>query len=256
MGTGLVAPFYRVAKRLRGGIQDDDGVLRSVARLSNGRKARLASAYHYRARSECALDVASTWPGGDYFEFGSAGLMSFRSFLAAFDLHGQAERFPDTRFYAFDIFGNPDQGSGPPAGQREYFEHWRNPQQLAVPLSSLKPYGRLKDRCVMVPGYFQDTLNVGLKAIMRAENRRIGYAFLDCSIAASYKLVFDFLIDVIGPMRMFIYIDEYFVDEKIAIHTLYEDFAAKAKQRHGLDSLYMRNAGGFGALFCLMPGRA
>jgi hypothetical protein len=254
MGTGLIAPFYRAARRLRyRTIQDDDGVLRSVSHLTAEHKSIVAMTHHYRARSEIALDVASTYPGGDYFEFGSSGLATFRSFLAAFDLHGHTTRFPATRFYAFDIFGNPDHGRGPPAGERDYFEHWRNPPELAVPLSSLEPYGPLKDRCIMVPGYYQDTLSEGFKAKMRAENRKIGYAFLDCSMGSSYKLVFDFLIDVIRPERMFIYLDEYYVDEKPSIHTLYQEFAVTAKQRYDLDSLYMRNAGAFGALFCLMP---
>jgi hypothetical protein len=89
--------------------------------------------------------------------------------------------------------------------------------------------------------------------MMRAENRHVGFAFLDCNMPSSYKLVFDFLLDVMKPARMFIYIDEYFEDHTPSIHPLYEAFAAEAKRRHGLDSLYMRNAGGFGALFCLMP---
>ena len=71
----------------------------------------------------------------------------------------------------------------------------------------------------------------------------------------SYKLVFDFLLDVIGPERMFIYLDEYFIDAQPSVHVLYESFCAEAKRRHNLDSLYMRNAAGCGALFSLMPTR-
>lgn len=91
---------------------------------------------------------------------------------------------------------------------------------------------------------------------MQRENRKIGFAFLDCNIASSYKFVFDFLLDVMRPERMFIEIDEYFEEHDPSIQVLYQDFAAQAKQRHNLDSLYMRNAGAFGALLCLMPGRA
>lgn len=253
MGTGLIAPFYRAAKRLTSDIKDDFGVLRPVSHLTAKQKSIMASTRNYRARSELALDVASNCPRGDYFEFGAGSLNTFRSFVAAFDLYGYTTRFPETRFYAFDIFGNPDQGRGPPAGERDFFEHWRNPLDVAAPLSSLEPYGPLKDRCFLVPGYFQDTLNDDFKAMMRAENRRIGFAFLDCNLPSSYKLVFDFILDVMKPERMFIYIDEYFEEHTPSIHPLYEAFAAEAKQRHGLDSLYMRNAGGFGALFCLMP---
>jgi len=232
-------------------IPDDYGVLRSFSKTSATRKVLTASTRNYRARSEIALDVASNYPGGDYLEFGAGSLNSFRSFIAAFDLNGLAERFPDSRFYAFDIFGDPDQGSGAPRDERAYFEHWRNPYEVAAPMASLDSYGALKDRCVIVQGYFQDTLTDKLKAEFRS--RKIGFVFVDVNIASSYKLVFDFLLDVIKPERIFIEIDEYFEEHKPPIHTLYQDFAAKAKQRHNLDSLYMRNAGAFGALFCLMP---
>lgn len=99
------APFHRAVKRLRnmirygdGVIHDDLGVLSSVAHLSPARKSLIASARNYRARAEIALDVASNYPGGDYFEFGAGSLNSFRTFLAAFDLNGHAERFPELRF--------------------------------------------------------------------------------------------------------------------------------------------------------------
>jgi hypothetical protein len=256
-------PLYRAAKGLRRTflydghplIKDDYGILRPVSRWSARRRALIASARNYRARSEIALDVASNYPGGDYFEFGAGSLNSFRSFLTAFDLNGLSERCPDARFYAFDIFGNPDIGTGAPPAERKYFEHWRNPFDIAAPVASLKAYGALKERCVIVPGYFHDTLNDEFKARMKREGRKIGFAFLDVNIASSYKFVFDFLLDVIGPWRMFIEIDEYFEDHRPPIHPLYQDFARQAKERHGLDSLYMRNAGAFGALFCLMPAQ-
>lgn len=234
-------------------IHDEYGVLSPVSHLTADQKRVITNARNYRRRSEIALDVASNYPGGDYFEFGSVGLGSFRSFVAAFDLYGLAERFPESRFYAFDIFGDPDQGSGPPADERAYFEHWRHTFEAAAPLHHVKEYGPISDRCVLVNGYFQDTLNEEFKAMMRRENRKIGFAFLDCNIASSYKLVFDFLLDVMRPERMFIAMDEYFEDHSPAIHTLYEEFAAKAKKRYGLDSLYMRNAGAYDGLFCLMP---
>lgn len=265
VGSVVVDKFVRAAELIArksttyfsgNAIRDDHGVLRSVSRMTPYRRMLIASARNYRARSEIALDVASNYPGGDYFEFGAGSLNSFRTFLAAFDLNGLALRFPELRFYAFDIFGNPDHGSGPPPDDRQYFEHWRNPFNVAAPLASLEPYVGLKDRCVLVPGYFQDTLSDEFKTMIRNENRKIGFAFLDCNIASSYKIAFDFLLDVMKPQRMFIEIDEYFEEHKPSIHPLYDDFAGEAKRRYNLDSLYMRNAGAFGAFFCLMPGRA
>jgi hypothetical protein len=41
-----------------------------------------------------------------------------------------------------------------------------------------------------VPGYYQDTL----KAELRAENRKVGFAFLDVNTDASYKIVLHFLL--------------------------------------------------------------
>jgi len=86
---------------------------------------------------------------------------------------------------------------------------------------------------------------------MRAANQKIGFAFIDVNTASSYKFVFDFLLDVIGPDKMYIYLDEYFMDAPVPV--LYQMFVDEAKKRHGLSSIYMRNAGNFGALFCLMP---
>ena len=200
MGTGLLAPFYRAWRELRGfegnavsstaglAIKDRGGVILPTSRLPAERRSLAAMSYAYRARSECALDVASTFPGGDYMEFGSTGLATFRSFLGAFYLHhGDGPNFTDTRFYAFDIFGDPGRGSGAPADDVSYFEGHRVPSEHSMATNSLEPYGSLSKRRVMVPGYFQDTLNDALKAKMKAEKRRVGFAFLDCSLGSSYK---------------------------------------------------------------------
>jgi hypothetical protein len=87
-GNATLGPAWDMLRTLRRhAIQHDGGVLRSVARLSERHKSALATAYAYRARAEIALDVACAYSGGDYFEFGSAGLCTFRSFLAAFDIN-------------------------------------------------------------------------------------------------------------------------------------------------------------------------
>ena len=57
---------------------------------------------------------------------------------------------------------------------------------------------------------------------------------------------------MIDPDKMFIYLDEYLMDHPVS--ALYQKFAAEVRQRHGLSSIYIRNAGSFGALFCMMPG--
>jgi len=152
-GDAVLAPAWDALRTLRRRtIQDDAGVLRSVARLTDEQKSALATAYSYRARSEVALDVACAYPGGDYFEFGSAGLCTFRSFLAAFDINsGHTKNFPDVRFYAFDIFGNPDQGSGSARNERSFFEHWRSSPDPNDPELLLSPYGALRTAALWCP---------------------------------------------------------------------------------------------------------
>jgi hypothetical protein len=238
-------------------IGDRGGIIRPSQHVPPDRRSLMACARAYRARSECALDVASTYPGGDYMEFGSTGLATFQSFLGAFWLHHDETNFPDAQFYAFDIFGDPDSGGRAPEGESAYFEGHRVERRYSAPMNAIAEYGPLAARTHIVPGYFQDTLTPELVARRRAEGRKVGYAFLDCSLGSSYKAVLDFLIEIMTPDgRMFIYLDEYFIDAKPSVHHLYQDFARQAKARYGLDSLYMRNAVGCGALFCLQPTRA
>jgi hypothetical protein len=102
----------------------------------------------------------------------------------------------------------------------------------------------------MVRGYFQDTLNDSFRAKLRTEQRSVGFAFLDCNIASSYEPVFLFLDEFIRKDRAFVYMDEYFITPGVP-----EMFAAmcdRLYQSHRLKSYYVRNAGGFGALFSLM----
>lgn len=118
-------------------------------------------------------------------------------------------------------------------------------------MSLLAPYESLTDRCTLVHGYFQETLGAEFKAKLRAEKRRIGFAFLDCNLPSSYEVVFHFLVDILERRRMFISLGQYFMDRRIA--DLYQEFTAAAHERHKLTSFYMRNAASFGALFCLLP---
>ena len=170
--TGSITPLVLYAHRLKTRIipnnsatrnvaaepaldYDQTGSLRSVSHLTQAQKATLANRRNYQARAEIALDVASAYPGGDYFEFGAVGLATFRSFLAAFDLYeGHTRNSPSTRFYAFDIFGNPDQGSGPPPAEHNYFEAFRSSSQAALPLEAIEEY-RLRVRAWLFSRHFE-----------------------------------------------------------------------------------------------------
>jgi hypothetical protein len=71
------------------------------------------------------------------------------------------------------------------------------------------------ERVELIKGHFEDSLNDSFKARLRTENRRIGFAFLDCNIAPSYKTCFDFPRDFIREDRAFIYMDEYFQTNEV-----------------------------------------
>ena len=253
-GNVALSPAWDVIRALRRRtIQDDAGVLRSAARLSDKHKSALTTAYAYRARAEIALDVACAYPGGDYFEFGSAGLCTFRSFLAAFDINsGHTKGFPDVKFWAFDIFGNPDQGSGPPVNERSFFEGWRGTRRVQRSRTSAhalwSTQGTLRSGVRLLSGHSQQSHSNPSYAPTAEDRLRLP----GLQSQLSYRLVFDFLLDVIGSHKMFIYLDEYLMDHPVA--ALYQKFAAEVKRRHRLTSIFVRNAGSFGALFCLMPG--
>lgn len=226
------------------------GILRSTRRLSKRARKIAEVRYAVEERAKIALAVASMYPGGDYFEFGSAGFRTLRNFLTAFDLNDLPRALPDTRFFAFDVFGDVDAGRGMPKGEEWYFEHYRGEDAYGIDRRDLRRHGLLLDRCEFVKGYFEDTLNDALKDRLRREGRRIGFAFLDCNISSSYRTCFDFIAEFIREDRVFIYMDEYFIT--LDVPAMFEDFARKAWTRHGLKSYYVCNAGGFGALFCLM----
>ena len=233
-----------------------DGRLRTTKYLPWYLRRSIGSHFAYREWAEIALIVATQYPGGDYFEFGSAGFRTFRNFLSAFHLSGNTEKLPDVKFYAFDIFGEPKSETALSEDERPYFAVYRGlgTNYYRVAEKRLQRHGLLLDRCVIKKGHFEDTLNEEFKAELRAENRRIGFAFLDCNIPSSYKTCLDFLLDFIREDRAFVYIDEYFQIPGVA--DLFDAFSEAAKARYGLRTRYVRDAGAFGALFSLIrdPG--
>ena len=228
-----------------------DGRLRTTRLLPWYLRRSFSNYFASREWAEIALIVANQYPGGDYFEFGSEGFRTFRNFLSAFHLNGHTEKMPDVRFYAFDIFGEPKLTSSLTEIEKPYFEVYRDlgADYYRAADARLRHHGLLLDRCVIVKGHFEDTLNESFKAQLRTENRRIGFAFLDCNIASSYKTCFDFLQEFMREDRAFIYMDEYFQIEGVA--DLFDEFCEAVKGR-GLVARYVRDAGAFGALFVLM----
>jgi hypothetical protein len=229
------------------------GIMRSSRYVPVRLKRVFEGRYAMRERAEIALAVASMYPGGDYFEFGCAGFRTLRNFLTAFDLNDRPALSPNTKFFAFDIFGDVDAGGGP-RGESVYFEHYRGDDIYRENFLQLKRHRLLTDRIEIVKGYFEDTLNEKFRTRLRNENRRVGFAFLDCNIPSSYKTCFDFLEEFMQVGRAFVYMDEYFCTE--GVPELFEKFCAAVRRRHQLRPHYLRNAGGFGALFCFMPAES
>jgi hypothetical protein len=248
--------YAATAGTLAGAIQrlmiGHHGMLRTTKHLPRRLRQSLASYYACRERAEIAIMVGNQYPGGDYFEFGSEGLYTFCNFLSAFHLNGLAEDMPDTKFFAFDVFGEPKPDQLLTDVEKPYFGVYRKlgARHYRKAETRLRNHGLMLDRCVLVKGHFEDTLKDEFKAQLRAQNRRVGFAFLDCNIASSYKTCFDFLQDVVREDRAFIYMDEYFQTNDVP--HLFGEFCMAIGQRYGLRAHYVRNAGAYGALFILM----
>jgi hypothetical protein len=205
--------------------------------------------FAYSEWSRVALDVAGQYPNGDYFEFGSEGLNTLCNFLAAFHLNGHDRNKPNVRCFAFDVFGDPGDDSDLTATEGAYFNvHRRGESYYGEMEKKLRDFGLMEGRVELIKGYFKDTLNDAFKARLRAENRRVGFAFLDCNIPSSYKTCFDFLVEFIQEDKAFIYMDEYFQIPGVA--TLFDEFSTRVLERYGLRARYVRTAGAYGAYFC------
>jgi Macrocin-O-methyltransferase (TylF) len=226
-----------------------NGKIRTTKYLPWPVRSTIANHLAYRDWAQIALIVANQYPGGDYFEFGSESLRTFTNFLSAFHLNGHDAGMPDVKFYAFDIFGEPKPEASLSEEEKPYFAVYRSlgARHYRQAFSRFRRHGLLLDRCVLVKGHFEDTLNDSFKAKLRQDNRRVGFAFLDCNIPSSYKTCLDFLVDYIREDRAFVYLDEYFQIPGVA--DLFDDFCKTVKEKYGLKVRYVRDAGAFGALF-------
>jgi hypothetical protein len=88
-----------------------------------------------------------------------------------------------------------DAGGGP-RGESAYFEHYRGDEIYRENFFQLNRHRLFANRIEIVKGYFEDSLNEKFRTRLRNENRRVGFAFLDCNIPSSYKTCFDFLEEV------------------------------------------------------------
>jgi hypothetical protein len=249
-------PYSMSAGVLEGALRrlmiSHDGRLRTSRYLPWYLRRSMSAHFAYREWAQIALVVANQFPGGDYFEFGSESFRTFRNFLSAFDLSHRPGEMLDTRFYAFDVFGEPKADEALDEVERRYFAVYKDlgTRHYEVSQTKLKRHGLFLDRCHIIKGHFEDTLNEDFKEQLRSQKRRIGFAFLDCNIPSSYKTCLDFIGEFVNQDRVFIYLDEYFQIKGAA--DLFDDFSTKMRETRGLKTRFVRDAGGFGALFCLM----
>jgi hypothetical protein len=241
-----------------------DGPLKSTVRLTGpfgtGWRKQLASIYFsHREKAEVSLAAASSWYGGDYMEFGAHGVNTFRNMLSAFDLFDLQSRFPDTRFYAFDVFGklhsdHPDTHRSMQEFDSKsdgYFStQFPHGDEYAEHVALVQDHGLFVDRCHLVQGYFQDTLNSERAQAYKNEGRHIGLAFIDCNIESQYKVVFEFIFRLMGE-HSYIYMDEY--PQSSGVISYFEEFTNALKRDRRIGVAHVRNAGGFGTLFRLYP---
>jgi hypothetical protein len=233
------------------------GPLQSSAALSSREKVDADLFFQNRERSEIALTAASSWHGGDYFEFGSHDLNTFRNMLTAYDVTRQSDRYPDVRFYGFDLFGRRTTSNEAAHRNldtlRDYFAPYLAAgDQYDQHLQFVDEHQLFADRCFLVQGFFQDTLTAAFKTAYRREERSIGFAFIDCNVESSYKVVFEFIFDLLAP-NGYLYMDEYFVWPYV--FTQFQQFRTELAAKRHIACEYIRNAGGFGGLFRLYDMR-
>jgi len=237
-------------------IRNSSGALRSTAEFSDAARLSAEVYFHHQEKAEIALTAGSSWYGGDYFEFGSVDLNTFRNMLSAYNICGMTRQHPDVRFYAFDIFGDPTVNAPEGGGDVDQdfvasLSHFtENGDQMKLHERYLDQHNLYRDQCFLVQGLFQNTLTNDFKEKYKAEKREIGFAFLDCNRTPSYKTVFDFIFDLMAE-ESYIYMDEFFQNPSVIEY--YKQFTEKLRKERNIGSVYIRNAGGFGGLFRLYP---
>jgi len=227
----------------------------STYALTKDEKMAVFLHFQHFEKFQVALAVASSYPGGDYLEFGSHDLYTLRNMLAAFDVGNIDKRYPETQFYAFDIFGqfNEDvlEGNSKYKEFQWYFKDYTHKGNLKILETHkenlyqhyegiVEEFNLFKDRTHLVQGFFEDTL-----PNFKPKNK-IGFAFLDCNIAPSYEYVLEWLFDKM-EVGSFIYMDEY--HDIADVYLTIERFNEKLKKDRGLNLVFVRSAAAVGALF-------
>lgn len=226
--------------------------------------------WHHKEKSEVMMTVASSWYGGDFMEFGSGDLNTFRDFLTAYNICGMTRMYEDVQFWAFDIFGKLDKDAGE---LKEYFAPYtKHGDTLGLHQGYVMSHGLYIEKCRFMQGLFADTLTKELKETWRSDKvagtdysetalhlppehrnsdkRQIGFASIDCNIPSAYKTVFEWIFDALAP-NSYVYCDEGLQSPEVM--EMWENFSVNLQLKRKIKTQYVRNAGGFGALYRLYP---
>ncbi len=229
--------------------------------------------FHHREKSDVMMTACTSWYGGDFWEFGSGDLNTFRDFLTAFDICGMCRAYEDTRFYACDIFGKLEKDMG--GELNAYFEPYsKRGDTLAHHENLIQVHGLNIDRIYLIQGLFENTLTHELKTKWRhslhptiddscrakmlhlppeyrnPKTREIGFASIDCNLWPFYKTVLEFIFDMLAP-NSYVYLDEGL--QSAEVMEGWKLFCEKLHEKRNLGCMYIRNAGGFGALYRIYP---
>lgn len=230
------------------------GSMKSSAGMPPQAKTAADVHFQHREKAEIAMTVGSSWYGGDYFEFGSHDLATFRNMLSAYDICGMTRAYEDVRFYAFDIFGSlktslsdVDTGGMDAETFRAYVAPYTcKGDRLDQHQGFVRDHGLYVDKCHLVQGLFSDTLTAKRREAYLAEGRRIGFAFLDCNMGSSYKTVFEWIFPMLAG-NSYVYMDEYLQSPTVIEY--WEQFVSELRIRRNMNTVWVRNAAGFGGLF-------
>lgn len=209
--------------------------------------------FHHSQKAQIMLTACSSWFGGDFFEFGSHDLNTFRDFLTAYDICGMSRAYEDVRFYAFDAFGKfpaiPDVKTEFGCDLKGYFKPYSDQgDQIELHKKHIVDHGLYADKCHLVQGLFHDTCTSGFKE--EYGDRKIGFASIDCNLAWSYKTVFEFIFSMMAE-NSYIYMDEGIQNPDVIAQ--WEQFRKMLRHKRHMDAIYVRNAAGFGSLWRLHP---
>ena len=221
----------------------------STSKLSAAEKQAIFQNFQHKEKAKVALSVATSYSGGHYLEFGSHDLYTLRNFLAAFDVADLDKRYPETNFYAFDIFGSYD--------ENRWNELVKNDQQLDSVKSYfddftpkgdilsdykgiLNDFDLFNDRVHLIKGFFEDTIP------KFKLDGKVGFVCIDCNVLESYQVVYEYIIDKV-ELGTYIYVDEYF--DNHVISKLSDNFSKELAKKHKTKMKYVRSAGSVGALF-------